>query len=56
MIRLRAGCVNHCPLGWAVTPRMWIRRMATCMTNSTYKRRSVIVSMWKKSAASNPDA
>jgi len=35
---------------------MGTRRVAIRMTNSTYNRRNVTVSRWKKSAASSPDA
>jgi hypothetical protein len=43
-------------VGCAVTPRMCTRRMTTSITTSTYSRRSVTVSRWKKSVASSPDA
>jgi hypothetical protein len=34
MTRLRACWVSHSPVGWAVTPRMWTRRVACSMTNN----------------------
>src|SRR4051812_47145617 len=39
------------PLGLAVTPRRWIRRVACSTTNSTYSRCSSSVSTQKKSVA-----
>jgi hypothetical protein len=30
--------VAQAAVGWAVTPRMWTRRVCTSMTNSTYRR------------------
>ena len=54
--RFRACWVVHTAVGWAVTPRIWTRRLVISMTNSTYSRRRVIVSTWKKSVASSPDA
>jgi hypothetical protein len=44
MMRLRACWAVHAPSGWAVTPRMCTCRVATCMTNSTYRRVRKIVS------------
>jgi hypothetical protein len=35
VMRFRAACVVHAIVGWAVTPRMWTRRLAISMTNST---------------------
>ena len=45
--RFRATCVVHAPVGCAVTPRMWTRRVRTSITKNTYSRRSPIVSRWK---------
>lgn len=56
MARLRAAWVTHGPVGWAVTPRMWTRRVGISITNRTYRRRRNIVSRWKKSQASSPSA
>jgi hypothetical protein len=53
---LRACWVVHSAVGWAVTPRRCTRRLAISITNSTYRRRKVMVSMWKKSVANSPDA
>jgi len=36
--RLRACRAVQAPSGWAVTPRTYTRRVATSMTNSTYRR------------------
>jgi hypothetical protein len=33
-MRFRAAYVVHTIVGWAVTPRMWTRRLAISMTNS----------------------
>lgn len=37
-------------------PSRWTRRVATSIATSTYRRRSTIVSMWKKSMANRPVA
>jgi hypothetical protein len=37
-----------------VTSSKWTRRVATSITTSTYRRRSRIVSTWKKSIANKP--
>jgi hypothetical protein len=54
--RLRACWAVHARSGYRVTPRMWTRRVAISITNSTYRRRRKIVSMVKKSQASRPSA
>jgi hypothetical protein len=54
MSRLRACWVTHIPVGLAVTPRMCTRRVASSITNSTYRRCSSTVSTWKKLAARIP--
>jgi hypothetical protein len=54
MRRLRACWVTQAPVGLAVTPRMWTRRLATSITNSTYRRLSSTVSTWKRSHARMP--
>ncbi|KUL47621.1 hypothetical protein ADL28_31950 [Streptomyces violaceusniger] len=38
MSRLRASWVTHAPVGWAVTPRTWTRRVAISMTKKTWRR------------------
>ena len=48
--------VVHPAVGWAVTPSMWTRRVAISITINTYSRRSVMVSIWKRSVANSPDA
>ena len=53
---MRACCAVQALSGWAVTPRMCTRRVATSMTNNTYRRWRKIVSIWKKSHASRPSA
>ena len=40
----------------AVTPKMWTCRVATSMTNKTYRCLRKIMSTWKKSQASRPSA
>ena len=35
---------DHSPVGWAVTPRTWTRRVACSMTKNAYSRCRVIVS------------
>lgn len=55
MTRLRAAWVVQAPVGWAVTPRTCTVRVRTSMTNRTYSRRRLMVSMWKKSTASSLD-
>src|SRR5882724_5608744 len=52
--RLRACCTVHCPVGFALTPRICTRRVATSITNRTYSLRRVMVSTQKKSVASRP--
>src|SRR5512132_214125 len=47
---------THSPVGLAVTPRIWTRRMEPSSTNSTYRRLSKTVSAWKKSQAKIPSA
>ena len=54
MSRFRACWVTHAPVGCGVTPSMWTRRLATSITNSTYRRWSNTVSTVKKSTASTP--
>jgi hypothetical protein len=54
--RLRACWVTQAPFGWAVTPARWTRRVSSSMKNSTYSRRSEIVSTVKKSQATIPAA
>ena len=54
MTRLRACCVAHSPVGCAVTPSTWTRRLATSSTNRTYNRCKNTVSTVKKSTASTP--
>ena len=56
MNRLRACWAVQAPSGWAVTPRICTCRVATSMTNRTYRRLRKIVSTWKKSQASRPSA
>ena len=52
MVRIPAACgVTHSPVGWAVIPARWTRRVPCSMTNSTYTRWSDTVSTWKKSVA-----
>jgi len=53
MSRLRACCAVHEPTGQAVTPRICTRRVATSMTNKTYRRLRKTVSTVKKSQASS---
>lgn len=36
-------------VGWAVTPRMWMRRVACSMTKNAQSRCRVIVSRWNRS-------
>src|SRR5262249_17893195 len=52
--RLRACCEVQGPSGRAVTPRICTCRVATSITNSTYRRLRKTVSTWKKSQASRP--
>jgi hypothetical protein len=48
---------EQAPLGLAVTPARWTRRVSCSMKNSTYSRRSQIVSTAKTAdAPSAPDA
>ena len=54
--RLRACWVTQAPFGWAVTPARWTRRVSSSMKNSTYSRRSEMVSTVKKSQATIPAA
>jgi hypothetical protein len=56
MARFLTTCVVHAPLECAVTPRTCTRRVVTSVTNSTYSRRRLIVSTWKKSHANSPVA
>jgi hypothetical protein len=49
--RLRACWVIQAALGFGVTPARWTRRVSSSMKNSTYSRRSQIVSTVKKSQA-----
>jgi hypothetical protein len=35
VIRLRACCATHSPLGWRVTPTRYTRRVATSIRNNT---------------------
>jgi hypothetical protein len=52
--RLRAYWVTQLPVGLAVTPARWTRRVASSMKNSTSSRRSQIVSTVRKSQATMP--
>ena len=54
MIRLRASWVSQAPVGCAVTPRMWTRRVACSMTKNAYSRCRVMVSRWNRSQARMP--
>ena len=54
--RLRAACVVQGPSGLEVIPRMCACRVLTSMTNRTWSRRRLMVSMWKKSVAGGPCA
>jgi hypothetical protein len=54
IITLRACWATQSPVGWAVTPSRWTRRVATSITTSRYSRRSKTVSRWKKSIANKP--
>jgi hypothetical protein len=54
--RLRACRATQRPVGWSVTPARCTRRLLSSMTNSTYTRRSKIVSTVKKSQATIPAA
>lgn len=54
--QIAAICVVKAPVGSSGTPRICTRRVTTSMTNNTYSRRTAMVSMWKKSAASRPAA
>jgi hypothetical protein len=56
MRRLRACWATHSPVGLAVMPRMWTRRVETSSTNSTSRRLSKTVSAWNKSQAKIPSA
>jgi hypothetical protein len=52
-----AACwVTQVPLGLAVTPARWTRRVSSSMKNSTYNRRTQTVSTVKKSQATIPAA
>jgi hypothetical protein len=53
---LRVCWVAQWPSGWAVTPARWTRRVRSSMKNSTYSRRSQMVSTVKKSQATIPAA
>jgi hypothetical protein len=44
MVRLRARWVSQESVGWAVTPRMWTRRVACSMTKNAYSLRRAMVS------------
>jgi hypothetical protein len=48
--------VTHRPLGAAVTPARWTRRVSSLMKNSTYSRRNQMVLTVKKSHAMIPAA
>jgi hypothetical protein len=52
--RLRVCWATHHPVGWAVTPARWTRRLPSSMTNSTYTRRRKTVSTVKKAARQDP--
>jgi hypothetical protein len=54
MRRVRACWATHSPVGLAVTPRMWTRRVETSNTNSTYRRLRKTVSAWKLVAGQDP--
>ena len=54
--RLRACWVTQALSGLDVTPARWTRRVASSMKNSTYSRRSQMVSTVKKSQARMPAA
>jgi hypothetical protein len=56
MRRERACWATGSPVGLAVMPRMWTRRVETSSTNSTYRRLSKTVSAWNKSQAKIPSA
>ena len=51
---LRACWATHAPVGLMVTPRTWTRRVASSITNSTYRRLSSTVSTWKQVARHDP--
>jgi hypothetical protein len=54
--QLRACWVTQSPLGLAVTPAKWTRRVSSSMKNSTYSRLSQTVSTVKQVAATIPAA
>jgi hypothetical protein len=54
--RLRACWATQAPSGLDVTPASWTRRVASSMKNSTYSRRSQMVSTVNKSQARMPAA
>ena len=47
---------HHAPVGVAVTPRTWTRRLASSITNNTCRRLSGTVSTWNRSHATIPSA
>jgi hypothetical protein len=51
-LRLRACWTTQLPDGLGVPPAKWTRRLPSSMKNRTYRRRSVTVSIVKKSQAS----
>src|SRR5450759_2724352 len=56
MNRVRAGWVVHAPVGFAVIPARWTRRVSTSMKNNTYRWRHNTVFTQKKSHATIPAA
>jgi hypothetical protein len=55
-ITVRPRRATHGPVGCAVTPTTCTLRVRTSITNSTYNRRNMIVSTWKKWHANSPAA
>lgn len=56
MARFLAACATQKALGYAVAPRIRIRRLACSITANTYRRASDRVAVSKKSHASRASA
>jgi hypothetical protein len=52
MTKFFTACTTHEPVGWAVAPRIRIRRLACSITAKTYIRVPVRVTVSRKSQAS----
>ena len=50
MVQISCLLATHAPVGLAVTPRTWTRRVASSITNRAYRRLSSTVSTWKQVA------